>query len=134
MFCLIFGKVFHMWQMARKPYCKLSFSGFLPSAVPDQIGTNVNYWCTTIISTRVMAYTHVGFRIFSCRTMNNFDKLLAIVAVPNTKQTNWLAKTSMCFYRMLYHLFLQSNKNRKLFHGIRIWEILGNNLLEIIYM
>ena len=31
------------------------------------------------------AVTHVGFRIFSCRTLINFNKLLVIAVVPNAK-------------------------------------------------
>ena len=67
------------------------------------------------------------FCIFSCRTMNSFNKLLVIVVIPNTKQTNWLykhhhVKTLPCFYRKLYHLFLSNAVKTENLRGIRIWE------------
>ena len=71
------------------------------------IKTNLNYWCPFIISTHVfvLASSRVWFCIFS---LNDFNKLLVIVALPNTKQTNWLYKqyhtqTSPClpsFFQM----------------------------------
>ena len=67
-------------------------------------------WITDVLL-QTYLNTHVDFRIFSCRVMNKF-KLLIVIVVPNTKQTNWLhkqyhARTSQCFYGKFYHLFSQ---------------------------
>ena len=52
----------------RRPCYKLSFSGLFPSVVPYQ--NMCHYNCNT---------HNVAFCIFSCKTFNNFYKLLVII-------------------------------------------------------
>ena len=95
------GRVFRTFNFI----FKLSFSGFL-------LFLKSLMWDYNLI--------HAGFCILSCRALNNFNKFLVIVIVPNIKKTNWLfkqyhVKTSPCFYRKLYHLlFIKCTKNQKL--------------------
>ena len=81
--------------------------------------------------------THNGaFCIFSCKTLNNFYKLLFITVICNEKQKHWPYKqyyveTSRYFYRKLYyHNFFECRKNWRR-AGIQIWQILEDHVLEM---
>ena len=65
-----------------KPCSKLSFSGFLPSAV--------SYWnlCNSLMRHYNLNTHNVAFCIFSCRTLSNSYKLLAIIVICNEKQNH----------------------------------------------
>ena len=74
-------------------------------------------WITDVLL-QTYLNTHVDFRIFSCRVMNKF-KLLIVIVVPNTKQTNWLHKQYHARHRSVFTesftiFFLKCSKNWKL--------------------
>ena len=89
LFYLIFIKIFYMWingasvlAYGPKPCCKLLFNGFLPSAVPYW------NWCK-LLTCYYNLSIHIVFSIFSCRTLNNFDKPSStIFFLPNCRK-NW---------------------------------------------
>ena len=73
------------------------------------------------------------------KSKNALPKVLVIVVVPNTKQTNWLyeqyhVKIWSCFYRKIYDLFPSHVEKTENLRQIWIWEILEDHVLEIIYM
>ena len=77
------------------------------------IGSNVDHWRVIII-----ARHKVAFCIFSCRTLNNFYKLLVIIVICNEKQTNWpykrnYVKTSRYFLPRILLCFYQIQEKLK---------------------
>ena len=82
-------------------------------------------------------------RIFSCRTLNDFYKLLVIIVIYIKKQWNWpykhyYVKMSQYFCRKCNHLFFKCSKNWKR-SGIRIWQIpedrfFGDGMYIVLYI
>ena len=107
----------HTWFYCSKPYCKLSFRGSYPKLL--------------------MCYCNLN--IFSCRTLNNFNKLFVIVSylIQNKRIdyiSNIMSKRLRIFTESFTSFFSNAAKTENL-RGIRILEILEDHLLEIsIYM
>ena len=88
-------------------FFRLSFSDFLQSAV------SYRNWC------KLFTCHHNLICFFSCRTLNDFNKISVIIFICNEwKQMNWpykqnYVKTLGYFYRKLYDLFFKCRKNCK---------------------
>ena len=78
--------------------------------------------------------THIGFCIFSCRTLNNFNKLLVIVALQNELidyVSNITSKRHRIFTESFY--LLKCSQNQKNTQNLVLADS-RNHLLEITYM
>ena len=73
------------WLYCPKPCCRLSVSDFLQSAVSYY--NHRNSYCKLFMCHHNLN-THVFLCIFSCRTLNNFNKLSVIIVKYNKKQIN----------------------------------------------